>query len=67
MSDITLRGFNRKTEQAAALGISIRMLNKLMQKRAIPFYKVGKLVLFKPSEVEAAMRKFRVNEVGGAS
>ena len=65
MNDVILKGFNRKPEQAAAMGISMRMLNKLMMQRAIPFYKIGRLVLFKPGEVESAMKKFRVDCVGG--
>lgn len=64
MSEVTLKGFVRKSEQAASLGLSTRLLNKWMLQRKIPYYKIGRTVLFKPSEVEAALKKFRINETG---
>lgn len=60
---ITLTGFTKKPGLAKSLGISQRTISNLMQRRVIPYYKVGNLVLFKLSEVEAALAKYRVNEV----
>ncbi|SBS70797.1 helix-turn-helix domain-containing protein [uncultured Microbacterium sp.] len=41
------------TEAAEATGLTVRMLRGLVSTRRIPYLKVGKLVRFRPSELEA--------------
>jgi excisionase family DNA binding protein len=63
---ITLTGYIKKAELAQRLGVSPRTINKMMQRKVIPFYRLGGLRLFKLTEVEAAMERYRVDAVGGA-
>ena len=61
---ITITGFTKKPGLAKGLQVSQRTVSTLMQKRIIPYYKIGGLVLFKVSEVEAALAKYKVKAVG---
>jgi len=42
------------------LTISQQTLYRLMKKRAFPFYKVGRRVLFRKADVDAWLEKYRV-------
>jgi excisionase family DNA binding protein len=50
-----------KTKRDAAhfLKIGTRTLDDWMKKRAIPFYKIGKLVRFRQVDLDQALEKFR--------
>lgn len=43
-------------EVALMLGKSVVAVRGLVQRGTIPYYKLGRSLLFKPSEIEAAMR-----------
>lgn len=50
-----------KKELAVTLGISASELTKMVQKREIPFYRLGyRTVRFKPSEIEKYMNDKKV-------
>jgi excisionase family DNA binding protein len=40
-------------EVAERLGVSSRFVRRLVEERRIPFYKVGKFVRFRPTDVRA--------------
>ena len=45
-------------------GLSVRNLRTLVQKRAVPFIKLGhRTMLFSPEKVERALSKRTVNEI----
>ena len=57
--------FVRRKELAEIIGVSERTVGNLMQRRAIPYYKVGYgIVLFNVEEVLTALKGFRVRAVG---
>lgn len=41
-----------KEEAAKIMGVSLRTVDNLMHAREIPFYKVGRAVRFKKSDIE---------------
>lgn len=50
---------------SAALNLSIMQIRTLVRKRKIPFLKIGhRTLLFEPSKVRAALRRFEVKEIG---
>lgn len=64
-STVELRGYMRKAEAAAFLGVTVRHVSNLMHRRAIPYYKLGRrLVLFRQADLERAIGRFRVEAVG---
>jgi len=52
--------YNRYPVEAERLGICVRSLATLTSERKIPHLKIGKLVLFDPVAVDAALVKFQV-------
>jgi excisionase family DNA binding protein len=46
------------------LPISRRCLGNWQRRRVIPFYRIGRTVMFKRTDVEAALERFRVSEIG---
>ena len=57
--------FIDKVEAARRLNCSVRSIDNWMSRGVIPFYKIGRKVGFKWSEVEEALRaKCRVNRGG---
>ena len=58
-------GYMRREETASFLGISLRTLGSWQRRRLIPFHKVSRRVcLFKVSDLEAALARFRTTAVG---
>ena len=56
-----------RAEVARRLHRCLRTVDNWMQRGLIPYYKIGKTVSFKWSEVEAHLRDtFRVDRAGGA-
>ena len=59
-------GYLRRLGAAKYLGISVRSLADLQAKRMIAFSKLGaRTVLFKISDLDAAVARFRQDEIGG--
>ena len=59
-------GYVRRAAAARYLGISVRSLGNLQSRRVLPFAKLGsKTVLFKLSDLDAAVARFRQDAVGG--
>jgi hypothetical protein len=48
----------REREQARLLGISVRTLRDWRAKRLIPYFKIGRVVMFDPKKVLPALGKF---------
>jgi hypothetical protein len=61
--DYMNEGFLREREQAGKLGISVRTLREWRAKRLIPYFKVGRVVMFDPSRVRQAVEKFERKEL----
>lgn len=61
---MTLLGIENKQGLAREVKCSIRTLENLMAKRAIPFFKLGRLVRFDIAKVKAALARYEVKEVG---
>lgn len=58
-------GYLRRAEAARYLGISLRTLSVWQRRRIIPVVKVGKrCVLFRREDLDRAMERFTVHEVG---
>ena len=49
-------GFIAKPEVAKRMQRTVRTIDNLMKRRLIPFYKIGRSVSFKWSEIEAHLR-----------
>jgi excisionase family DNA binding protein len=47
--------YNRPAEEAKRLHISIRLLKRWMHEETIPYLKIGRVVLFDPQAVDAAL------------
>jgi len=60
-----LRKYLRKKEQAAELRISVRTLEEWQQAKMVPFFKIGRIVLFDPEAVDKALRRFERKELVG--
>ena len=54
--------YNRPAEEAKRLHISRRQLTNWMQNRTVPFIKRGRVILFDPGAVDAALAKFETVE-----
>lgn len=54
---VAFEPFITKTEVARRLGRPIRTVNCWMQRGLVPYYKMGPLVSFKWSEVEAQLKR----------
>lgn len=54
----------RPDEAAKLLGISRRSLSNLQKRRVLPFHRIGRIVIFKRTDIEAALSRFRINAVG---
>lgn len=50
-------------EQAALLSISWRGLQEFRKKRLVPFVRIGRLVRYRPSDVEKAIERLTIKEV----
>jgi excisionase family DNA binding protein len=61
---IALLGLEDKQGIAREVKCSVRTVDHLMAKRAIPFFKLGRLVRFDVAKVKAALARFEVREVG---
>jgi len=58
-------GYLRKGDAAKYLGISIRTLSDWERKRVVPFFKMShRMVLFKRSDLDDAMNRFRAAAIG---
>ena len=58
-------GYMRKGPMAAHLGITVRGLTNWMRMRIVPYHKLGRrVVLFRTKDVEAAIERYQVVEVG---
>ena len=62
-SDGTGRRYNRPEQEAKRLGISRRHLTNWMKDGSIPFIARGRVILFDPSAVDAALARFETKEV----
>lgn len=59
-------GYLRRTQAARYLSVSLRTLGDLQAKRIVPFTKLGaRTVLFKISDLDATMARWRVDAIGG--
>ena len=59
-------GYLRRKDAAKYLGISIRGLSELQSRRMVPFSKLGtRTVLFKISDLDAMVARFRQDCIGG--
>lgn len=54
----------RHEAAAKRLGICPRTLSIWQRKRIVPFRKIGRAVLFRSDELDAAVDRFRVNAIG---
>jgi hypothetical protein len=54
----------RRKELAHILSVSERSISNFQKRRIIPVIRVGKIVLFNPSEVIQSLGKFRISPVG---
>ena len=59
---VSTQGLLDKREAAAYLGLSPRAVDYYIQKRLLPYYKIGgKTVRFRVSDLDTALEKFRVS------
>lgn len=56
------RGLNRTWQEAARLNITDRQLRDWQARGLVPFIKIGRVVLFDPQRVDAALNKFERNK-----
>jgi len=56
----------RKTGLAQCLNVSVRTIDNWKAQGIIPYVKIGRVVLFNLREVEAALKRFSCDCVGGA-
>jgi len=61
---VTNAPYLRPDEAAKLLGISRRCLSNWQKRRVIAFYRIGRTVIFKRADIEAALSRFRINAVG---
>ena len=57
-------GLLDKKTLAQELNVSVRTVDNLMARRAIPYIKIGRLVRFDVQKVKAALARFEVRAVG---
>jgi len=58
-----MRPYLRSQEVADLLGVSLRTVGNWKRHRVIPHHKIGRVVLFRRDEIEAAIGKFRIAAV----
>ena len=59
------RGYMRREDAAKYLGVSVRTIGNMMNRRVIPYYKVSRgIVLFAVDEMDEALKRVRVRAVG---
>ncbi|HVM60847.1 MAG TPA: excisionase family DNA-binding protein [Verrucomicrobiae bacterium] len=51
-------------ELCETLGISRRTLNNWQHRRVVPFYRIGRRVLFDLAEVDEALKRYRCIAIG---
>lgn len=56
--------YTRKAEEAERLGIGQRTLDRWCAARIVPHRRLGKVLLFNPAEVDAALARFTVAAIG---
>jgi excisionase family DNA binding protein len=57
--------YHRKQDEAARLGVGSRTLDRWVASRAIPYRRLGRVLLFDPAEVDAVLAdKWNVAAVG---
>jgi excisionase family DNA binding protein len=61
---ITFLAIEDKQGLARQVKCSLRTIDNLMARRAIPFIKLGRLVRFDVAKVKAALARFEVREAG---
>jgi excisionase family DNA binding protein len=54
----------RPADATKLLPISRRTLSNWQRRHLIPFYRIGRTVMFRRADIEAALERFRVNAVG---
>jgi len=54
----------RPDQAIEVLPISRRCLSNWQRRRVIPFYRIGRTVMFKRADIESALERFRVAAVG---
>lgn len=57
-------GLLDKRSLARELSVSVRTVDNLMARRAIPCVKIGRLVRFDLQRVKAGLARFEIHEVG---
>lgn len=63
--DVMRPGYVRRAGAARYLGVSIRTLADLQARRTIPFSRLGaRTILFKLSDLDAAVARFRLDAIG---
>ncbi len=60
----TNRDYLRPAHVVEEYPMSRRTLSNLMRRKVLPYHKVGRLVLFRRTDIEAALDRFRVRAVG---
>jgi len=58
---LTSNTLKTKREAAHYLQIGSRTLDDWMKRKMVPFFKIGKVVRFKVSDLDASLEKFRVS------
>ena len=58
------RQYLRRKHVLAEYPISGRTLTKWQQRHIVPFHKIGKTVLFRRDEIEAALNRYRIAAIG---
>lgn len=61
---MTFLAIEDKQGLAREMKCSVRTLENLMAKRAIPSFKLGRLARFDVAKVKAALARFEIREVG---
>lgn len=60
----SLAPYLRPDEAAELLGVSRRTLSNFQRRHLIGFSKLGRVVVFRRADIEAALQRFRVAAVG---
>ena len=56
----------RPNQAIEVLPVSRRTLSNWQRRHVIPFYRVGRTIMFKRSDLESALERFRVSATGEA-
>jgi excisionase family DNA binding protein len=54
----------RPADATQLLPVSRRTLSNWQRRHVIPFYRIGRTVMFKRADIEAALERFRIAAVG---